>query len=151
MQDDGARRVIDTILKKIFYTILDIEEKTVAVHIDDEVTITEMHIIEAVGETDKGTMGYIARKLRIKTPSLTVTVNKLAQKGFIDRFTPENDRRKVYLQLTERGQRCFELHKKFHEEMVDAVVGDFKKEDLPYLEEILTRLKVFFEKRLESI
>jgi hypothetical protein len=35
--------------------------------------------------------------------------------------------------------------------MVDAVVGDFKKEDLPYLEEILTRLKVFFEKRLESI
>lgn len=150
-EEDSAKQLIDTILKKIFYTILDIEEKTVAVHIDDDITITEMHIIEAVGDAEKGTMGFIARKLRIKTPSLTVTVNKLAQKGFITRYTPENDRRKVYLQLTERGENCYSLHQKFHEEMVNAVVEDFERADLPVLVEVLTKLKMYFEKRLEKI
>lgn len=110
-----------------------------------------MHIIEAVGDAGKGTMGFIARKLRIKTPSLTVTVNKLAQKGFLTRYTPDNDRRKVYLQLTERGEKCYVLHQKFHEEMVNAAVGDFKNEDLPVLVEVLTKLKMYFEKRLDKI
>ncbi len=151
MHEESAKQVIDTILKKIFYTILDIEEKSVAIQIDEDITITEMHIIEAVGEAEKGTMGFIARKLRIKTPSLTVTVNKLAQKGYLERQTPENDRRKVYLQLTARGQKCFMQHQKFHEEMVNAAVGDFNPEDLPLLVDVLTKLKIFFEKRLDKV
>lgn len=151
MHENDAKKVIDTILKKIFYTILDIEEKNVAVNLDKDITITEMHIVEAVGEAQKGTMGFIARKLRIKTPSLTVTVNKLAQKGYLDRYTPENDRRKVYLQLTDEGKAVFEQHHKFHEEMVNAIVGEFKNEELPLVVDILSRLKSFFEKFMEKI
>jgi DNA-binding MarR family transcriptional regulator len=142
MHEDSAKQVIDTILKKIFYTILDIEEKSVAIYTDEDVTITEMHIIEAVAEAVKGTMGTIARKLRIKTPSLTVTVNKLAQKGYLVRHIPENDRRKVYLALTERGEYCYAQHQKFHEEMVNGVVGDFEPKDLPLVVDVLTKLKI---------
>lgn len=151
MRKDDAKKVINIILKKIFYTILDVEEKNVAVNFDEDITITGMHIIEAVGDIGRGTMGEVARILRIKTPSLTVTVNKLAEKGFITRCTPDNDRRKVYLQLTDKGKKCFMLHQKFHEEMVNDIIKEFESGDIPRLVEILTKLKLFFEKRLEKI
>jgi len=53
--------------------------------------------------------------------------------------------------LTERGENCYALHQNFHEEMVNAVVGGFKSEDLPLIVDVLTKLKMFFEKRLEKI
>ena len=146
-QTELSKNVVNNILKELFYKILRIQENAIKVYSEGSVTITEVHILEAVEETQPATMGSIAKKLGIRTPSLTVTVKKLVNKALVNRLRPEDDQRKVFLMLTEKGREYYLNHKKFHEDMVNAVVKDFKMAEMPLLIKSMEALNDFFEER----
>lgn len=113
-----------------------------------KLSVREVHIIEAckILEADqKNTMKQIAAKLSITQGALTTAVNALVRKGFLKRGSDPNDRRVVYIFLTETGTDAFNAHEKFHEQMIENVGLQLDENSLSTLTDSLRKLSVFFE------
>ena len=57
--------------------------------------------------------GEIATGLRIPSPSLTRMLTKLEERGLVVRSLDKDDRRRILVELTSRGQRLIEDHRVF--------------------------------------
>ena len=102
-----------------------------------------MHIIEAVG-LDGGNMSSIAAKLKVTVGSLTTSMNALVKKGYTERKRSEQDRRVVYIRLTEKGEKAFHHHAEFHRQMIDAGLDSLGEEEVTVLVKTLEKLTEFF-------
>lgn len=135
---------LHTVLVNLFNDILDIEERAVSKGEFSDLTCNEMHVIEAIGPEGGLNMSAIARKLDVTTGTLTIAMNGLVRKGYVERRRGEKDRRVVHIVLTEKGRRANERHLQFHENMIDAVLQDLSEEETNVLVGALTRLNRFF-------
>ncbi|MDP3130403.1 MAG: MarR family transcriptional regulator, partial [Bacillota bacterium] len=70
----------------------------------------------------------------------------LANKGFVIRKRPEDDRRKVLVELTPAAHKTLEIHSKFHEKMIDSIFEDLKVEEDEVLLASLRRVATYFRK-----
>lgn len=148
--ENKKEEILNRLLVQLFNDILHIEEKAMKNTKFANLSITEIHTIEAVGKEGNRTMGEIAHDLRITVGTLTTAINRLIKKGYVERKRIEEDRRVVLVNLTEIGEEVFNAHSIFHKEMIDAILEAFKGEDLEILTKLLYRTTRFFERKYES-
>lgn len=65
----------------------------------------EFTMLWLIGLNPETRQGVIARRLRIKPAHMTKLVGRAVDKGFVERVVPDDDRRSVFLRLTDEGQR----------------------------------------------
>ena len=82
--------------------------------------------------------------MKITAGSLTTAMNALVNKMYVLRERGEKDRRVVYIWLTEKGQRAYRHHAKFHEQMTNAVIEELDETEIPVLLKTLRGLDTFF-------
>lgn len=140
----AAYDTINDILVYLFNEIWDLEENAIISGEFKNISINDMHIIEAIGTGKDSNMSNIARKLNITVGSLTTSMNSLVAKEYVYRERSEEDRRVVYIRLTPNGQRAYEKHQRFHYKMTDAVIKSLTDEQIPVLTEALENLAEFF-------
>lgn len=137
-------RAINDILVHLFNEIWELEEKAIITDEYKDITNNDMHIIEAIGLGEGNNMSMIARKLNITVGSLTTSMNSLVKKNYAERLRSEEDRRVVYIRLTEKGVRAYHHHEDFHKKMTEAVVAALDQEEIPVLVKTLDSLAEFF-------
>lgn len=135
---------INDIFVKLFRNIMDIEEKAIITGDFKDITNHDMHVIEAIGIDDAKNMSTVAKALSVTVGTLTISMNSLVKKGYVDRKRSDFDRRVVLISLTEKGRNAYRHHEKFHEEMVQATLAGLKKEEVDVLVKSLTNLETFF-------
>lgn len=138
------KQTLNEILVKLFRNINDIEEQAIQTEEYKNVTTNDMHVIEAIGPESPRNMTAVARTLGVTTGTLTISVNSLVKKGFVDRVRSEEDRRVVLVSLSSKGKRAFRHHQRFHEEMIDAVTARLTEEEKEVLGKALRNLNEFF-------
>ena len=114
------------VLSNLFQEIMAIEGRALITEEFSDISNNDMHIIEAVGIEEPRNMSTVAAKLMVTVGTLTTAVNSLVKKSYINRVRSEKDRRIVLLSLTEKGRRAYDHHRRFHEEMIRAVMTDRK-------------------------
>lgn len=139
-----AYATINDVLVNLFYEIMELEEKAIITEEFRDISNNDMHIIEAIGLGNESTMSAVARKLRITAGSLTTSINSLVKKKYVERVRGEQDRRIVYISLTEKGRKAYYHHENFHREMSNAAIATLSKEELPMLAKTLDGLATFF-------
>ena len=117
----NARKVLNELLVDIFNRILIIEERYHRVH-GVKLTMNEIHTLEGIQNSDSKMMSDVASTLRITQGTLTVTINRLSHKGYVNRTQDQKDRRIYRLGLSEKGEEVMKIHNKFHEEMLDRLM-----------------------------
>ena len=65
MQRDNVYNVLNSILVKTFNDILSIEEKALIVGEFTDITVNDMHIIDAAGDKEPRTMSQISKTLGV--------------------------------------------------------------------------------------
>ena len=81
---DDFETNLNTALVDTFNNILKYEETSLKNIMDVPITITEAHMIEAVGKyKSEATVSKIASLLGVTMPTATVAVKKLERKGFL--------------------------------------------------------------------
>jgi DNA-binding MarR family transcriptional regulator len=110
-------------------------------------SMTEVHVLEAVRNVDVPTMGNVAHKLRVTLGTLTTSVNVLVRKEFLKRDRDEADRRKVYLSLTDSAHKVLSIHDEFHDEMIDSLFKDLDLEKDEVLLKSLENISQYFKQR----
>ncbi len=140
-----AKEVINELLVDIFNRILAIEGQ----QLKDKgikLSMSEVHVLEAVSKTEEPTMSNIAKKLGITVGSLTTAINTLYQKGYVSRVRDTEDRRKVFVGLLPKADDVMRLHEEFHEEMINSIFEDLKVEEDELLITSLRKLSSYFKK-----
>ena len=116
-------QTINDLLLDIFDKILVTEEKALRRGNFSDISDAEMHALESIGPYDRRTMSETAAMLGVTTGTLTVAIDRLVRKGYVERHRDPNDRRVVRVALTRKGKLAFRMHNKFHKLLVDRLVG----------------------------
>lgn len=146
---DRGKKVLNELLVQLFNDILQIEEKTLKTGPLSDISVTELHTIEAIGMYSERTMSEVAQDLKITVGTLTVAVNKLIKKGYVERRRTEKDRRVVMIHATKKGKLAYRLHQKFHNDMISQTISGVSKEEEEVLISSLERLNLFFKEKYE--
>lgn len=135
---------LNDVLVKLFRNVNAIEERAMRTEEYKDVTTNDMHVIEAVGMEGARNMTSVARSLEVTTGTLTIAINSLVKKGYVDRVRSEEDRRVVLISLSEKGRRAYLHHRRFHEQMIESVVEELTEEEQRILTKALAKLYHFF-------
>lgn len=135
---------LNEVLVKLFRDIMDIEQKAIITPEFKDITNNDMHVIEAIGIEEPKNMSSIARELSVTVGTLTIAMNSLVKKGYVERTRGREDRRVVYISLSEKGRRAYENHAQFHKEMIESVTGELTEEELETLVKAITKLRNWF-------
>ena len=142
---------LNTFFVDVFNSILKIEEQTLTMGQFCELSIRELHIIEAVckanqnGESNR--ISDIAGERAVTAGTMTVAVNTLVRKGYIKRRQDDNDKRIIRLYPTRKGEEANAYHSQFHHDMVVAVMDQLDIGELAVLTDALEAIKKYFNSK----
>jgi DNA-binding MarR family transcriptional regulator len=135
---------VNEIIVTLFNDIMSIEEKAVITEEFSDITNNDMHIIDAIGMEEEKTMSMVAKKLDVTLGTLTIAINNLVKKGYVTRNRSQKDKRVVLISLQPKGKKAFLHHKKFHEDMTRALLGNLQEDQVQILIKALENLRDFF-------
>ena len=141
---EKAYDTFNDVLVNLFNEIMDIEARAIITPEFKDITNNDMHVIEAVGIGEPRNMSAVAKLLSVTVGTLTIAVNNLVKKGYIERVRSKEDRRVVLVSLTEKGKKAYQHHKRFHEEMVQSLLKGLSDQEISTLVTALTNLREFF-------
>ena len=101
-------------LVKLFRDVMDLEEQVIITEEFQDITNNDMHVIQAIGTGEPKNMSTIAKELSVTVGTLTIAMNSLVKKGYVTRERGKEDRRVVYISLSEKGKHAYEHHEQFH-------------------------------------
>jgi len=142
---------LNSILVDTFNYILKYEERSLRDFLSVPITITEAHMIEAIGkhENQEITVGKLASHLSISMPTTTVAIKKLESKGFVQKSPCDHDARRIIIRLTKMGNKVEKAHRLFHERMVKNISRQFDKTEKEVLLRAVYKLGDFFRVKVE--
>ena len=145
---------LNELLVQAYRSIEQIEEQMLQASEHLNLTISEIHLLEAVGErrqdTEGKTIGEISECLGISPPSVTAAINKLVKKGYVEKKKSTVDGRLVHVTLTKEGHRANTAHRYFHTRMVRSVTSSLSREEQEPMLKGMRKLNCFFEQNLHK-
>ena len=152
---DNTFDMLHEVLVKLFQDIMDIERKAIITKEFQDISNNDMHIIEAIGIDESKNMSMVAKMVSVTVGTLTIAINSLVKKGYVNRMRGEQDRRVVYISLTEKGKIAYRHHEEFHRQMIDAIINGLSEDETKILVKALSNLNKFFrgyqERKSENI
>lgn len=141
--------VFNEVLVRLFRDITDIEQKAIVTSEFNDITNNDMHVIEAIGISDPKNMSAIARELSVTVGTLTIAMNSLVKKGYVQRSRGKEDRRVVYISLSEKGRQAYGQHKEFHRAMINSMTSGFTEDEKEVLSSALVKLNMWFRSQAD--
>ena len=141
---------LNSALVNLFRDVMDLEEQAIITSEYRDITSNDMHVIEAVGLGEPKNMSAIAKLLSVTVGTLTIVMNSLVKKGYVNRERGKEDRRVVYISLSERGKRAYRHHEEFHRHMIDEILKDLTEEETEALVRSLEKLDQWFRRFQED-
>lgn len=139
------------LMLQIFNMVMKTEEtalkETASSH---NLSVAEMHTLVAIGRHEAKTMSTVAGELLINVSTLSIAINKLEKKGYVERIRTEADRRVVRISLTSKGRRALEQHEKFYFDLVEEACRDMDEKEKRLFIQSLENMSQFFENKLTS-
>ncbi len=143
--DKNIKTILNELLVSTFNEILTIEQTALKSGKLNDLSVTEIHTIEAIGMYKPRTMSEVAGDLGITVGTLTTAINNLVKKEYVERQKDEKDRRVVKIVLTKKGKLAYRVHEKFHSDMIKATIEGLTDEEEVLLADALGKLNDFFK------
>ena len=100
-----AEETLNELLVGLFKDLMEIEARCLITEEFSDISINDMHIIEAIGVDEPKRSGTVAALMSITLGTLTKAIDGLTRKGYVSRIRSDEDKRVVKLSLTDKGKR----------------------------------------------
>ena len=98
--------------------------------LDENMTNDQYYLLRYIKKKMKCTSTELASMFGVNKSAITAMTNRLVKKGLIQRARDQNDRRVVYLTLTERGDEWItETEEKIHK-LVESFITKFSEKEI---------------------
>lgn len=112
---------------------------------DSQITISQFHYIDVINELKQPTITEIADKLSIAKASVSNSVNKLIEKGFVAKTQSVQDKRVYHITLTKKGHSLIHAKHLALKEYGDFINTALSKEEAEQFKLILNKLVRLFK------
>ena len=109
-----------------------------------DVTPNEVKVLYIIGLSNIKSMSEIASRLRITQGTLSITVNSLVKKGYVERTRNKQDRRVIILYLTKKSLSVIKHYAMFYYSLIKEIVNNLIMIK-PLLNEIFEKLNRIIE------
>lgn len=144
MTDPKIKR-ISNLLIEVYNDILQVEEKYLRTSRFKDITVKEVHTIDAITMYDHKTTTAVARKLQLSPGTVTASIDKLVKKGYVVRLQSADDQRVIRLGLTRRGRLIYRAHESFHRQMTETFLRGMDTGQVDLIEHAMLNLRSFLE------
>jgi len=93
-----------------------------------ECSLKECAIIESLSKTKK-TMSELAKDLNLSPASITAYIDKLIEDKIVKRENDTEDRRKIYINLTNKGKELSEIFDQKHQKISKKLLSYLEPEE----------------------
>ena len=133
---------IDTVevVVDVFHTAMDVQDIYLKKGPFKQLTMSEMHVLDAVSKESSPSMSAVANHLNITLGTLTTAVKKIIKKGFLIKEQSHQDQRIYYLRLTETGKEALKIHEQFHRELEDMYKNRIPDDQLDWVFDALKQI-----------
>jgi len=118
----------------------DWEMQFVQQYTDEGFTPRQLEYIDTIHRLGNPNLGEIARELNLSKPSVTAIVEKLAVKGYVQKFQSDEDRRSFHDHLNARGKKLVEIHNETHQKIADLFRKNMDEKDIKTLVRLLNKM-----------
>ncbi len=140
-------------LKKIFELSVDIVKLIKSRRKDklfgnefNNLTTAQIYVLHFLVEKGKASMSELAAFSGVKMPTMTDNIDKLVREGIVKRDHEGNDRRKVIVKMTPKGEKMMRNHMERGMETMSKMFGKMNFEERKKIIELLSFLKKSLEK-----
>ncbi len=153
---ENKEDLIESILRRLMRIINKqrrIEEMPVRIDKDIEVTPTESHTVQTIGERKSVNVTDLAAHFGVTKSAASQIVTKLAKKGFVKKSVSDRSGKELQLTLTELGRRAFEAHERCHgRHLADIVtrLGSFSLSQIAIADVMLDVVEDVINERLKK-
>lgn len=141
---DRDLKILDAFFVDTFNRILYLEEQWIKHAGLDDLTISEMHMLVAIGDRENKSMSSVAEQASLTNGTVTTMVKKLERKGYVARRQDEADKRVVRVGLSDSGRQVLSLHQAFHDDMVTHIMGGLEAHERETFLQMIDRLNIYF-------
>ena len=93
-----------------------------------------------IGYKSSLTMGELANLLGVSYGTPTVTIDRLVHKKFVERITDKEDRRKVLVTLTDKGERVYNEMTEIRLNYLGSIYETLSEDEINMLRKILKKI-----------
>ncbi|MBE0688320.1 MAG: MarR family transcriptional regulator [Anaerolineaceae bacterium] len=136
-----------------FINTLDASHKKIQMSLGEnsgfsQLTISQLHYIEATHSLSYPTISEIADFMKISRASATVGINRLVSKGFIRKIRSTEDKRVFHVQLTATGLQLINAKKKALKEYETFITEVLSQQEANQFKHILEKLVTHFKQTI---
>jgi len=113
---------------------------------EDGLSPTHYQILFLLDDLGMLSVSEIARNLYVSKPNMTPLIQKLIDRGLVERLRNEEDRRYVNINLTQNGREFLEHHKTFILNGLKKKLSKLKEDELEKLSESLQHVREIISK-----
>lgn len=128
--------------KSVFSTFADREAS---------LTTVETYCVEVIHSLDNPTVNEFASFLGISPPNAAYKVNKLVQKGYIEKIQSVEDKREYHLRVTDKFYHYYNLGLSYMEVVSQRIMDNLPEDEIKTLDKILRRISDEFMPELPKI
>ncbi|WP_010651918.1 MarR family winged helix-turn-helix transcriptional regulator [Oceanobacillus massiliensis] len=136
MRDNFSLKAF-VVLMKASRTLEEITKKDISSH---GMRTSDFTILEALYHKGRQTIRQISEAVLINTGSITYVIDKLENKGLLERSNCSEDRRAVYIQITDKGTKLMDEIFPKHQKVIEEVFEDVSEEDKQILIDVLKQV-----------
>ena len=92
-------------------------------------------------------MKTVAKLMDVTTGTLTKAMDGLTDKGYVIRERSKQDKRVVWVYLTEKGKAAYKHHENFHRDMIANAKGQLNEQETTVLIYALAKLIDYFKEQ----
>lgn len=117
--------------------------------IDEMLYPSEIHTIQAIGNNNGINVTALAQRLGVTKGAVSQMITKLKNRGLISKMRSMDNNKEVLLILTAKGQKAFEGHERFHNEMYmdfTRYIGDLTSKELDVFKTVLDKVDFYIDR-----
>jgi MarR family transcriptional regulator, 2-MHQ and catechol-resistance regulon repressor len=111
----------------------------------NNLSITEFSVLEVLYQKGKQTIQHIGNSILVSSGSMTYVIDRLEQKGLLNRSDCPDDRRVIHVSLTADGNKLMENIMPKHQEWVDNIFSSLNNDESDLIVKLLKKVS----KRIE--
>ena len=109
---------------------------------DFNITLPQFDVLAELDRAGKAqTMSELSRELMVSNGNVTGVVDRLERLDYVRRVASSTDRRVLYIELTETGQKAFSQMARQHESWINEMLSEMGNNDLLALTDLLNEAK----------
>jgi DNA-binding MarR family transcriptional regulator len=122
--------------------------------VDDPLFLSEIHTIQAIGNTPENNVRIIAGILGVTPSAASQVISRLTRRGLVRKIRGVRNEKEVSLELTDEGLSANNAHEEIHAQVYTRIaerIGDLDEQERATIARVFSAFESVYDERIEEL